>query len=47
MCRSAPQRNLAEVYDAICGFDGMEFYFRAWPTLAGLTWGEAIVRPTR
>ena len=44
MIQCARQRNLAEVYDALCGFDGMEFYFKEWPTLTGLRWGEAIVR---
>ena len=42
MIQCARQRNLAEVYDALCGFDGMEFYFKQWPELSGLTWGDAI-----
>ena len=36
------QRSLAEVYDSLCGFDGMEFYFKSWPALTGVEWGDVI-----
>ena len=40
MIQCARQAHLAEVYDALCGFDGMEFYFAEWPQLVGQPWGE-------
>ena len=40
MIQCARQQHLSEVYDALCGFDGMEFYFKSWPELAGRPWGE-------
>ena len=35
MIQCAQQSHLAEVYDALCGFDGAEFYFKEWPRLVG------------
>ena len=40
MIQCTRQAHLAEVYDVLCGFDQMEFYFKQWPAVTGLTWGE-------
>ena len=33
---------LANVIDALLGFEGMEFYSEVWPNLAGLTFGDIM-----
>ena len=40
MIQCARQAHLAEVYDALCGFDGCELYVRPWPSLQGKPWAE-------
>ncbi len=42
MIQCARQAHLPEVYDALCGFDGAEFYFKEWPLLVGRRWGDAL-----
>ena len=42
MIQCARQRHLAEVYDNLCGFDGMEFYFQTWPELDAKRWGDVL-----
>merc|ERR1719487_1920512 len=40
MLMAARHPGLAVVYDHIFGFKGNEFYLKAWPSLAGRSWGE-------
>jgi hypothetical protein len=40
MLMSARQPGLASVYDALLGFQGDEFYLKAWPELAGTPFGR-------
>ena len=40
MLQFARQPGLASVYGSVLGFDGSEFYVKAWPELAGRTFGE-------
>jgi hypothetical protein len=40
MLMAARQPGLASVYDKLLGFEGEEFYFKEWPELTGVTFGE-------
>ncbi len=40
MIQCARQPGLAQVYASLLGFDGDEFYLRAWPEMVGKTFGE-------
>ncbi|RHY10359.1 hypothetical protein DYB36_004524 [Aphanomyces astaci] len=42
MCSRSP--HLSDVYNAVLGFDGNEFYFKAWPDLVGLPFGQLASR---
>lgn len=42
MLQCARQPGLAYVFEDLLGFDHCEFYFKAWPSLAGRNFGEVI-----
>eukprot|EP00937_MAST-01D_sp_MAST-1D-sp2_P003885 g3885.t1 len=44
MLMSARQPGLARVYTEILGFDGDEFYMKAWPELEGVQFGDVMER---
>jgi len=44
MLMSARSPGLAKVYESLLGFEGDEFYFRAWDELVGLKFGEIFLR---
>lgn len=41
MVQTARQNGLAHTYGGLLGFEGSEFYLKAWPQLDGKTFGEA------
>ncbi|RHY33151.1 hypothetical protein DYB34_001117 [Aphanomyces astaci] len=41
---SARSPGLSRVYNSVLGFDGDEFYNKAWPEVVGVPFGELIVR---
>ncbi|ETW06351.1 hypothetical protein H310_02631 [Aphanomyces invadans] len=41
-CSRSP--HLSDVYNAVLGFDGNEFYFKAWPDLVGVPFGQLASR---
>lgn len=44
MIQCARERGLAQVLEALLGFEGCEFYIQEWPELSGLTFGELLYR---
>jgi len=44
MLMSVRQMGLADMYDSMLGFDGMEFYMKEWPTLVGEDFGCIMER---
>ncbi|KAH8075624.1 hypothetical protein JL721_1638 [Aureococcus anophagefferens] len=44
MIQCARQPGLAEVWGSMLGFEGCEFYVKAWPELVGATFDECCVR---
>jgi hypothetical protein len=44
MVMAARQRGLANVYEALLGFDGEEFYVKSWPELDGCEFGDLAAR---
>jgi hypothetical protein len=44
MLMSVRQLGIADVYDSMLGFEGNEFYMKAWPELNGLRWTNVAER---
>merc|ERR1719336_1990069 len=44
MLMAVRQPGLAKVYEAVLGFEGHEFYMRAWSELTGATFGSLLER---